>query len=70
MAELYLNSEDVRYLLHNAGKIKRDGVCIECSGTGWTNWDEEGNDVKFGRRTSTDRDEGECEKCDGVGYTW
>ncbi len=68
--ELYLDSEDIRYILQNAGKIKKDGKCIYCNGTGWENWDEEGEDVKPGRTTKSDRDEGECEKCQGVGFTW
>ena len=70
MGDFYLNSDEVRHLLQNAGKIKKDGKCIECGGTGWTNWDESGNDVKHGRNDYNDRTSGECEECDGVGYTW
>jgi hypothetical protein len=70
MGDFYLNSEDIRYILQNAGSIKKDGVCIECGGTGWQNWNEEGNDIKFGTSDDINRDSGECEKCEGVGYTW
>lgn len=70
MADLYFNSEEVRYILQNAGKIKEDGRCIHCNGTGWENWNEEGEDIQFGRRSNTDRCEGECEECQGVGFTW
>ncbi len=67
-----LSSKEIRYLLQNAGKIKRDGKCIPCGGTGWVNWNSKtGNDVKPGRRIiTTNRDEDECEKCQGVGYRW
>lgn len=66
-----LESEDIRYLLQNAGKIKKDGKCINCNGTGWENWNgETGEDKKPGRRTNMDRDEDECQKCEGVGYIW
>ena len=34
MSEFYLDADDIRYLLQNAGKIKRDGKCIDCDGTG------------------------------------
>ncbi len=72
MAEIIIDSEDVRYILQNAGKIKKDGKCIDCNGTGWINWNgETGEDIKPGRRGSNiERDDDECEKCDGVGYTW
>ena len=69
--ELYLDSEDVRYILQNAAKIKRDGKCLHCNGTGWVNWNSEtGDDLKTGRTTSTKREDGECETCCGVGYSW
>jgi len=69
--ELYLDSEDVRYILQNAAKIKRDGKCLHCNGTGWVNWNgETGDDLKPGRATSSKREDDECETCDGVGYSW
>lgn len=73
MAELYLDSEEVRYILQNAGKIKSEGKCIHCGGTGWLNWDgSTGDDVRFGRLSNyeNDRLEDECEKCEGVGFVW
>lgn len=71
MAQLYLDSEDVRFILQNAAKIKRDGRCIKCNGTGWTNWNgETGEDEKPGRSSGSNRLEDECEKCDGVGFVW
>ena len=65
----HLNSEEIRDILQNAGKTKKNGRCIHCNGTGWQNWDEEGNDVKPGHSSNTDRCEGECEECKGVGFT-
>lgn len=70
MGIFYLDADDIRYLLQNAGKIKKDGRCIECNGTGWQNWDENGGDIKCGRRSSNDREDGECEKCKGAGFIW
>ena len=69
--QLYLESDDVRYILQNAGRIKKDGTCIHCGGTGWQNWNAEtGNEIKHGQSDNIDRDSYECEKCQGVGYTW
>lgn len=70
MGQFYLESDEIRELLHNAGKIKKDGKCIRCNGTGWENWNDEGNDVKCGQSNNIERTNGECEKCDGVGYIW
>lgn len=75
MATFYLDSEDMRYILQNAGKIKRDGRCINCNGTGWENWDgATGEDKRPGRlpnyHNDTDRLESECETCGGVGFIW
>jgi hypothetical protein len=64
----YLDSEEIRSILQNAGKIKKDGRCIHCNGTGYQNWNEEGGDIKPGKRNSTDRCDGECEDCEGVGF--
>lgn len=71
--EIILDSEDVRYILQNAGKIKKDGRCTVCNGSGWINWNgETGTDTKPGRSDGSDltRDEDECESCDGVGFVW
>ena len=71
MGEFFFNSEEVRFILQNAGKIKRDGACIQCGGTGWENWNgETGDDVKHGQSDNPDRDSAECETCNGVGYIW
>ena len=70
MSEIYLDSETIRYILQNAGRIKREGRGIYCGGTGWQNWDENGNDIKFGQTSDPDRCDGECEECEGVGYIW
>jgi hypothetical protein len=66
--ECYLSSEQIRYIIQNAGKIKDDCKCIVCNGTGWVSWDENGEDVKAGKTSSLDRDYGECEECFGIGY--
>ena len=58
MSEFHLDSDDIRYLLQNAGKIKKEGRCIECGGIGWQNWDENGEDIKNGKSSSIDRDYG------------
>lgn len=70
MGELNLDASEIRFLLQNAGKIKKDGRCIECNGTGWQNWDENGEDIKPGKSSSIDRDSGECDDCNGVGFVW
>lgn len=69
MAELIFDSEEVRSIIRNAHKILRHNKCIECNGTGYTNWNEDGNDIKPGIPSDIDRDYGECEECEGVGYT-
>ena len=68
--EFYLDSDEVRSIILNAHKIKEFNKCPDCEGTGWENWDPDGGDVKPGHIVNwdDDRDEGECEKCSGVGY--
>jgi rubredoxin len=66
-----LSVKDVRSLILNAHKIKKDHVCHKCNGTGYENWNgETGDDIKPGRLTNFDdvRIDGECENCDGIGY--
>jgi hypothetical protein len=72
MSENYLSCEDIRSIIHNAHKIKEFNKCPNCNGTGWENWNgETGDDIKPGRLADYDsiRLDGECEKCEGVGYT-
>ena len=66
--EITLESQQIRNLLQNAGKIKKDGVCIYCQGTGWTNWNEDGEDEKPGYSADINRNNEECDECQGVGY--
>ena len=68
MGYFNLSAEEIRELLNNAYLIKRDGKCLECDGTGYFNWDENGEDVKTGYYDGNKRECGECEKCNGVGY--
>lgn len=71
MGQHYLDSEELRNIIHYAHKIKEFNKCNRCAGTGFENWNgETGDDVKPGRLNSYDevRDEGECESCDGLGY--
>lgn len=74
--DITLSPEEIRYLLQNAGKIKRDGRCINCNGTGWENWNgETGGDIRPGAVDisifgNEDRICGECEECEGVGFIW
>lgn len=44
--------------------------CPLCEGTGFQNWDENGNDVKSGRGDlgTEIRSTGECDNCDGLGF--
>ena len=71
MSDQVYDTKDIRHVLLNAGKIKKDGMCTKCSGTGWINWNgETGDDEKPGRVDSIDRETDECETCDGVGYIW
>jgi hypothetical protein len=65
-----LDSEEIRYILQNAGEIKRNGKCIECDGTGWINYDYNGQDTKSGQSYDMDRVNEECQECQGVGYKW
>jgi hypothetical protein len=65
------DSDDVRSIILNAHKIKKDHQCKKCHATGYINWNgETGNDEKPGRLKIYDtvRIDGECEDCDGVGY--
>ncbi len=72
MSEYYYSSADIRSIIFNAHKIKELHKCPKCDGTGWEHWNgETGDDVKPGRNPySGDNvfDEGECEKCEGIGY--
>jgi len=68
MGEFNLTSIQLRDFLQNSGKIKKDGICINCFGTGWENWNEKGEDVKSGRTSDENRCEGECEFCNGLGF--
>lgn len=43
-------------------------ACMQCESTGYENWDEDGGDVKAGSTSNTDRCNGECGNCDGVGF--
>jgi len=66
-----VNGEDIRGLILNAHKIKKNHKCTKCNGTGYTNWNgETGDDEKAGRLKKYDsvRTDGECETCGGVGY--
>jgi hypothetical protein len=65
---IYLTSDEIRDLLNECYVIKRDGLCIECNGTGYQNWNEDGLDVQSGYYSGIDRVCGECESCSGIGY--
>lgn len=71
MDAFILTSEEVRSIILNAHKIKKDHVCTSCAGTGFVNWNNvEGNDKKAGKLANYDenREDGYCEDCLGVGY--
>jgi hypothetical protein len=42
--------------------------CLQCGGTGWENWSENGDDIRSGLSNQSDRCNGECENCEGLGY--
>jgi len=71
MSDFY-SSEEIRGIIFNAHKIKELNKCHRCNGTGWENWNgETGDDVQPGLKGDDPeciRDEGMCEKCDGIGY--
>ena len=65
-----ISHEDIHYIIVNADKIKNDCLCETCKGTGYQNWNENGEDIKPGKLTEwvEDRMDGNCEVCLGVGY--
>jgi len=66
---MYCTTADIRSIIFNAHKIKKDHVCEQCNGTGFINWNgETGDDVKPGWNKEGVRDTGECETCEGLGY--
>lgn len=59
------NKEDLRAVIK--GEVVY-GQCPQCNGTGWENWDENGEDLKPGPSNDPNRESGRCENCEGVGY--
>ena len=70
MTDFDIDSEEIRNIILNAHKIKEHNKCPDCNGTGIQNWDEDGGDLKPGMPSpnSDNRDWGDCENCDGIGY--
>ncbi|MEY3400596.1 MAG: hypothetical protein RLZZ86_199 [Cyanobacteriota bacterium] len=68
MEDNYFEPEEIRSIIFNAHKIKEFNKCPLCDGIGWENWDEDGGDIKAGRTNDPDREEGQCENCNGIGY--
>lgn len=58
------SAEELRQIL--SGKFN-SFECLYCNGTGWENWNEEGDDLKPGKSVSKDRVTGRCEECHGLG---
>ena len=70
--EQLFHGDEIRSIILTAHKIREFNKCPNCKGSGWENWNgETGGDIKAGRLSEYDsvRSEGECENCDGVGYT-
>jgi hypothetical protein len=44
--------------------------CDNCKGTGWENWDKDGEDIQAGRSNDSKRVDGECQDCKGIGYVF
>lgn len=42
--------------------------CPQCESTGFQNWDIHGNDIKSGKSSESDRCNGKCDNCDGLGF--
>lgn len=71
---VFLEMEEIKALIKNAHIIKREGVCIECQGTGHFTWNEETGVTVPGYTNTWDRDDAlncyECTDCQGIGYNW
>ncbi len=70
--DITLDSEELRFIIKNAAMIKKECKCTVCNGTGWVNWNAEtGSEIKAGENyDDPERDNAECETCEGVGYIW
>jgi len=65
-----VNENDIRSIILNADKIKKDHKCKTCDGTGFLNWNEDGEDIQPGKlkKWVEERTDGICEECQGIGY--
>mgnify|MGYP001496542826 CR=1 FL=1 len=43
-------------------------ACLSCNGSGRENWNENGVDVRPGNSNDPNRENGNCETCNGLGY--
>jgi hypothetical protein len=63
-----IDSEEFRNLILTPKEKQIE--CNNCKGTGWENWDENGDDIRVGRSYSSKRVDGECQDCKGIGYVF
>ena len=63
-----IDSEEFRNLIITTKQQQTQ--CQNCKGTGWENWDENGEDIKFGRSNDSKRVDGECQTCKGIGFVF
>lgn len=63
-----IDSEEFRNLILTPKSKQKE--CQNCGGTGWENWNADGEDVKKGRSNDKGRTDGECEICRGIGYVF
>jgi hypothetical protein len=59
-----IETETLRSLLTSGPQPK----CDDCQGTGWENWNSDGEDIKIGKSYDQERVNGQCETCKGVGH--
>ena len=63
-----IDSEEFRNLIVTPKEKQTE--CRSCKGTGWENWNEDGENIKAGRTEDSGRVEGECQNCKGIGFVF
>jgi hypothetical protein len=63
-----VSTDQLKSLILNAHKVKENNRCEQCLGTGYENWNENGEDIRHGQTSDPSRANGVCQICDGIGY--
>ncbi len=63
-----IDSKEFRQLIITPKEKQTE--CDNCGGTGWENWNEDGEDIKHGRTEDSGRVDGECQDCKGIGFVF